>query len=98
MDSIDKFLKLYSYKFNKGYPDINDEQDILLLESILKEEFNIIIAAVTSATEDLHEVFIAMFLAGHNRISDINKNNGAFIFVSIVSSHTFSETSLILVG
>ena len=38
MDPIDKFLKLYSYKFDKGYPDMNDEQDILLLESILKEE------------------------------------------------------------
>jgi hypothetical protein len=41
MDPIDKFLKLYSYKFNKGYPDMNDEQDILLMESILKEEFDI---------------------------------------------------------
>ena len=41
MDSIDKFLKLYSYKFPKGYPDMNDEQDILLLENILD---NIIIA------------------------------------------------------
>ena len=41
MDPIDKFLKLYSYKFDKGYPDINDEQDILLMESILKEDFNI---------------------------------------------------------
>ena len=41
MDSIDKFLKLYSYKFSKGYPDINNEQDILLLENILD---NIIIA------------------------------------------------------
>ena len=35
MDSIDKFLKLYSYKFPKGYPDMNNEQDVLLLESIL---------------------------------------------------------------
>ena len=43
MDPIDKFLKLYSYKFNKGYPDMNDEQDILLLENILKKEFNIIL-------------------------------------------------------
>jgi hypothetical protein len=40
MDSIDKFLKLYSYKFNKGYPDMNNEQDILLLENILQEELN----------------------------------------------------------
>ena len=72
MNVIDKFLKQYSYKFNKGYPDMNDEQDILLLESILKEEFNIVAEVVTSATEDLHEVFIAMFLAGHNGITDIN--------------------------
>ena len=42
MDPIDKFLKLYSYKFPKGYPDMNDKQDILLLESMLKEDFNIV--------------------------------------------------------
>jgi len=43
MDSIDKFLKLYSYKFDKGYPDMNDKQDILLMGSILKEDFNILL-------------------------------------------------------
>ena len=37
MNSINKFLKLYSYKFDKGYPDMNNEQDILLLENILNE-------------------------------------------------------------
>ena len=37
MDVLDKFLKLYSYKFDKGYPDMNNEQDILLLESILDD-------------------------------------------------------------
>jgi len=42
MDPIDKFLKLYSYKFPKGYPDMNDEQDILLLENIL-QDLNIIL-------------------------------------------------------
>ena len=35
MDPIEKFLHKISYKFPKGYPDMNDEQDILLLESIL---------------------------------------------------------------
>ena len=35
MDVLDKFFKKYSYKFPKGYPDMNDEQDVLLLESIL---------------------------------------------------------------
>ena len=37
MEVLDKFLKLYSYKFDKGYPDMNNEQDILLLESLLHE-------------------------------------------------------------
>ena len=37
MDALDLFFKKYSYKFSKGYPDMNNEQDILLLESLLKE-------------------------------------------------------------
>jgi hypothetical protein len=37
MDTLDLFLKKYSYKFTKGYPDMNNEQDILLMESILSE-------------------------------------------------------------
>ena len=37
MDVFDKFFKKFSYKFSKGYPDMNNEQDILLLENILGE-------------------------------------------------------------
>jgi hypothetical protein len=37
MDVLDLFFKKYSYKFPKGYPDMNNEQDVLLLESILRE-------------------------------------------------------------
>jgi len=37
MDVLDKFLRKVSYKFPKGYPDINDAQDMLMLENILKE-------------------------------------------------------------
>ena len=43
MEVLDKFFKKYSYKFDKGYPDMNNEQDILLLETIFKKEFNIIL-------------------------------------------------------
>lgn len=32
---FDKFLQKYSYKFDKGYPDMANEKDILLLEEIL---------------------------------------------------------------
>jgi len=37
MDVLDLFFKKFLYKFPKGYPDMNNEQDVLLLESILKE-------------------------------------------------------------
>jgi hypothetical protein len=37
MDALDLFFKKYSYKFDKGYPDMNNTQDVLLLETILKE-------------------------------------------------------------
>jgi len=35
MDALDLFFKKYSYKFPKGYPDLNDKQDINLLEELL---------------------------------------------------------------
>lgn len=35
MTVVDKFLKNISYKFPKGYPDMNDANDIALLENIL---------------------------------------------------------------
>ena len=37
MNIIEQFLRKVSYKFPKGYPDINDAQDMLMLEGILKE-------------------------------------------------------------
>jgi hypothetical protein len=37
MDILDIFLNKYSYKFLKGYPDMNNEQDVLLMESLLSE-------------------------------------------------------------
>ena len=37
MDVLDKFFIKYSYKFPKGYPDLKDKQDILLMESLISE-------------------------------------------------------------
>ena len=36
MDSLDLFFKKYSYKFPKGYPDLNDKNDTMLLEKLLR--------------------------------------------------------------
>jgi hypothetical protein len=41
MDTLDKFLNLYAYRFDKGYPDMNNEKDVQLLNKILYEELNL---------------------------------------------------------
>ena len=40
MDALDLFFKKYSYKFDKGYPDLNNKTDMILLESLLSEILN----------------------------------------------------------
>ena len=37
MKALDKFLKKYSYKFPKGYPDMDDPTDVALLESYISD-------------------------------------------------------------
>lgn len=37
MDALDLFFKKFSYKFDKGYPDMKNVQDILLLESLINK-------------------------------------------------------------
>ena len=37
MDLITKYLNRVAYKFPKGYPDMNNDQDVLLLETLLSE-------------------------------------------------------------
>jgi hypothetical protein len=37
MDVFDKFLNKSLYKFEKGYPDLNNDQDVLLLENELNK-------------------------------------------------------------
>jgi len=37
MDILEKFIRNIAYKFPKGYPDMNDDQDILLMENELKK-------------------------------------------------------------
>jgi len=37
MEILDKFFKKYAYRFDKGYPDMDNKEDVLLLESLLSE-------------------------------------------------------------
>jgi len=37
MDPIEKFIRKVSYKFPKGYPDLNDYNDVILLENLINQ-------------------------------------------------------------
>ena len=37
MDALDLFFKKFSYKFPKGYPDMNSPEDVLLLKRLVEE-------------------------------------------------------------
>ena len=37
MDNITKYLNRIAYKFPKGYPDMNNDQDVLLLETLVSK-------------------------------------------------------------
>jgi len=36
MNPFDKFFKQYAWKFPKGYPDMNNDQDVFLIESLIQ--------------------------------------------------------------
>jgi hypothetical protein len=36
MDSLDKFIKSVGWKFPKGYPDMKNDQDVFLIESLIQ--------------------------------------------------------------
>ena len=37
MKVFDKFFKKFSYKFDKGYPDMENPTDVKLIESLIKD-------------------------------------------------------------
>ena len=51
MDIITKYLNNIAYKFPKGYPDMNNNQDVLLLESLISEVIDKKFLLINEATE-----------------------------------------------
>ena len=70
MDSLDLFFKKYAYKFPKGYPDLNDEQDINLLADLL-ESLNV------NLTEDKDDEITNIFsyIGDENQLSKVEVFN-----------------------
>ena len=61
MSIFDKFFTKFAYKFDKGYPDMNNDQDVLLLESLISEvigEKFSLEEADTSAAFEMEKVIV----------------------------------------
>ena len=56
MNIFDKFFTKFSYKFDKGYPDMDNPKDVLLLESLLSnlldEKF------ISGSSKDIEDGYI----------------------------------------
>lgn len=82
MDIFDKFFKKFSYKFPKGYPDINDAQDMLMLEGMLKEmgiDLNELTVSPTYQTRGVSNPFYNLTPETDSQIRDIlNKKDLPF--------------------
>jgi len=80
--TLDELLLEWSYRLDKGYPDMDSPSDISLLKEILKElklpegEIDELVDDLeegsTTITEELHEIFVAILVAGHAPLSKDN--------------------------
>ena len=90
MDILDKFFKKFSYKFPKGYPDINDAQDMLMLEGILKEMGVELNEASLSGTATGYPQTYGAFI---KYVQDINKKSYNFNLSTLYENIQYTEYS-----
>ena len=79
--TLNELLLEWSYRSEKGYPCMDSPSDISILKQILteldlpvKEILDNLEEAATTMTEELHEVFVALFVAGHPFLGPKNFN------------------------
>ena len=110
MDIFDKFFKKFAYKFDKGYPDMNNNQDVLLLESILSKVMDekIVLEAISKsksiqAAKDFVEISnfaktndVKRFTSGKyaNRINSSNIKDFDKIKDALINHFEISEDDI----
>ena len=72
MDSLDLFFKKYAYKFPKGYPDLNDEQDINLLADLL-ESLNVNLKEALDNSKDFEQFILNKYTVPGQTISGLQE-------------------------
>jgi hypothetical protein len=79
MDVLDKFFTKFAYKFSNGYPDMNNDQDVLLLETLINRLLELDFKDDTDLPQEIENIR-----------SDIN-NEGTYT-VNAIQSKNKSNT------
>ena len=83
MDVLDKFFRKFAYKFDKGYPELREEKDILLLESLLNglgvkvplyEEVKLEYDVLTDEAKKIAQELISLLGISQDQIKPASKN------------------------
>ena len=83
MNALDNLFKKFSYKFDKGYPELHEEKDILLLESILEnlgikldlqELVKLSFETLTDEAKAVAQELIALLGISQDQIKPASKN------------------------
>jgi len=83
MDILDIFFKKFSYKFDKGYPELREEKDILLLQSLfesldlklnLQELVKLEYSVLTDEAKKIAQELIALLGITQDQIKPASKN------------------------
>ena len=83
MDILDIFFKKFSYKFDKGYPELHEEKDILLLQSLfesldlklnLQELVKLEYSVLTDEAKKIAQELIALLGITQDQIKPASKN------------------------
>lgn len=83
MDVLDKFFVKFAYKFDKGYPELREEKDILLLESIfesldlklnLQELVKLEYSVLTDEAKKIAQELISLLGITQDQIKPASKN------------------------
>jgi len=83
MNALDNLFKKFSYKFDKGYPELHEEKDILLLESILEnlgikldlqELVKLSFETLTGEAKAIAQELIALLGISQDQIKPASKN------------------------
>ena len=99
MDAFDKILKEYSWKFPKGYPDINDKADKALLFSIvegyIKEETDKVLS-IEEILEEMSKAGIkdAYSVNGIKKIYDSYNDTQKLIFSQNFRKYSLSKQNI----